>query len=546
MLNSWILIRNRQCHRDESRGATRTIGLLALVATLVLVALFAASQADADAAALRPEATQIGSGYADTYRVLPGEGRPGVVETSLNGGNAESAGLPLGEGFGSLEDMAICYAEEVWSAWLTIGSESDSNTTYWGYIPSLEPNVGELDDTEFDFDGVAYTVLNLFFQQTGSVQQLVLEADLPLPGGLVFAAGTDRFAISDSDALGSGGNIHVWRQDSSLGWAEGQTFEVALLLESSFQGFEPPPVVGPEPAALPEGTGIDGTLSPGQEITGEIEAEFQFKSYKLVVEPGEKYRVDMKGAATGDGTLSDPWISGIKGAFDTARGVELQPVWYDELGRIQTESSLPSGDTVQLDQYGRMYIEYTNDNGEIVLRPPMGANDDGGEGFNARLFLVNFPASEYLIAVSGAPNPTATGTFVISLTEVSEDDYSADASNAGTVSTDAPAPGNLEVPGDEEWFAVELQVGVRYVIEVQGRGGPEYLQTPGLVGIYDESGALVDGTQAADDGPQRSLLYFTPASDGIFYIAVAGPSPYMPNRSVIPVGPYEVWFAARS
>ncbi len=525
MLVSLISLRNGQYVPDKYRGASMAFFTLAGVALLVLVAVLAFNQPTVDAAPIRPQAA--GAGNPETGRLLTAE-------------------LPQGEGYGSLEDMAICYSEEVWSAWLTVGSESDSDTTYTGYISELEPQVGELDDTEFEFDGITYTVVNLFFQQTGSVQQLVLNMGQRLPDQLVFAAGTDRFAVSDSNALGLDRNIHAWRLNSSLGWAEGQTIEVGLLQPVELQTNEQVLLVGPDPVALPDGSATHGTVSPGETLTGEIESSSKFKSYKLVVEPGSKYRVDMKGAATGDGTLSDPWISGIKGAFFTDRGVELQPVWYDELGRTQTELRLPSGDTAQLDQYGRMYIQYTNDDGEIVLRPPMGANDDAGEGFNARLFLVNFPASEYLIVVSGSPNPTATGTFKITLTDVSEDDYSAGLSNAGSISAERPSPGMLEVPGDEDWFAVDLEGGVRYVIEVQGRGGAEYLREPLLAGVYDESGALVDGTQAAVDGQQRSLLNFTPASDGTFYVAVAGPSPYWPNRSVIPAGPYEVWFAARS
>ena len=59
-----------------------------------------------------------------------------------------------------------------------------------------------------------------------------------------------------------------------------------------------------------------------------------------------------------------------------------------------------------MDQYGRMYAVDVGEDGETVARAVMGVNDDGRKGFNARLFLVNFPGEEYRIAVSGSPNPS--------------------------------------------------------------------------------------------------------------------------------------------
>ena len=330
----------------------------------------------------------------------------------------------------------------------------------------------------------------------------------------------------------------------SLDWQEGETIRVALLTESELVAQDLEPFLGPEPTVLPEGVGYHGTLEAGDTLEGEIGRLWQFKQYRLVVEPGKRYRVDVKGAATGDGTLSDPWISGIKGAFVSEHRPEMQPVWYDVQGRTMTQITLPSGEEVQLDQYGRMFTVQTDSEGQTVLRPPMGANDDGGEGFNARLYLVNFPATEYLVAVSGAPNPSGTGTFTISLTGVPEDDYSADTSSAGALIVGDSASGGLETPGDADWFAVELTAGVTYVIEVRGEdSGNGALEQPRLAGIFDGGGqplhdASIVGQAVSND--RETSLEFTPGSDGTHYIGVAGPILYMPNRSSLPVGSYSV------
>ena len=212
--------------------------------------------------------------------------------------------------------------------------------------------------------------------------------------------------------------------------------------------------------------------------------------------------------------------------------------------------TLPSIGDVQLDQYGRMYTVHTSANGETVLPTPMGANDDGGEGFNARLFLVNFPAREYLIAVSGAPNPSPVGTFTISLTDVSEDDFSADATNAGALVVGGSVSGNLEAPGDVDWFAVSLTANAEYVVEVRGaltRDGT--LGQPRVAGIHDSAGTMIDGTSnnvGAHGSYRNTTREFTPSADGIHYIAAGSFTPYLPNKSDLPVGTYTISVSERS
>ena len=206
--------------------------------------------------------------------------------------------------------------------------------------------------------------------------------------------------------------------------------------------------------------------------------------------------------------------------------------------------TLSSIGDIALDQYGRMYTVHTLANGETVLRAPMGANDDGGEGFNARLFLVNFPAREYLIAVSGASNPSPIGTFTISLTDVSEDNYSANATNAGELAVNGSASGALEAPADVDWFAVELTAGTEYSIELKGAvTGDGTLGQPQLAGVYDGESSLIEGTShngPARSGNQNTSAEFTPQIDGIHYIAATSLSPCLPNRSRLPAGTYTI------
>ena len=84
--------------------------------------------------------------------------------------------------------------------------------------------------------------------------------------------------------------------------------------------------------------------------------------------------------------------------------------------------------------------------------------------------------------------------------------------------------GELEISGDVDWYAVELDAGVEYWIHIKG-AGREYVTgftvgNPALQGVYDSVGNMIPGT-AADNGTVHydSLLRFTPTETGTHYLA---------------------------
>ena len=186
-------------------------------------------------------------------------------------------------------------------------------------MPGQSSTPGALDSDWFQYEGQTFVIQNLVLQQMrGGITQLVLNTDRRLPDELVFQAGDEEFRVSDALALGANNNIPAWRLDSRLGWNEGETFQVGLWRVFEFGSQEGAPYEGPEPLnSLPADSHVDGTIAAGESLNGEITASGQFKFFKLLLEHGKRYRLDMQGAATGRGTLSDPWISGINGAFQT-------------------------------------------------------------------------------------------------------------------------------------------------------------------------------------------------------------------------------------
>ena len=103
------------------------------------------------------------------------------------------------------------------------------------------------------------------------------------------------------------------------------------------------------------------------------------------------------------------------------------------------------------------------------------------------------------------------------------DDYSADILTDGTVVVGGIATGEIERSGDRDWFAVELEAGRTYTIDLRGsRTNDGTLRDPYLRGIHDADGNLISGTTNDDGGESyNSRLTFTATESGTYYIAAS-------------------------
>ena len=86
---------------------------------------------------------------------------------------------------------------------------------------------------------------------------------------------------------------------------------------------------------------------------------------------------------------------------------------------------------------------------------------------------------------------------------------------------DPPATGNIDYPGDRDWFAVDLEAGKTYRFDLEGWStGGGTLDDPYLRGIYDANGDRIDGTTNDDGGSGRnSRVYFTPDESATYYVS---------------------------
>ena len=222
----------------------------------------------------------------------------------------------------------------------------------------------------------------------------------------------------------------------------------------------------------PAGTSTTGTVAMGGSATGELEFWRDRDWFSVTLEANKTYRIDLEGTPTNAGTLSDPYLYGI----------------YDAQGDL---------------------ISGTSD-------------DDGGAGWNSRLVFEPASAGTYYIA-AGAYN-NGTGTYRVSVTEVATDDHAAGITTTATVAVGGSATGEIERGGDRDWFAVTLEAGTFYRIDLEGAPtNAGTLGDPYLYGLYDASGNRIAGTSDGNGGSGRnSRLEFEPSSAGTYYIAAGG------------------------
>ena len=224
-------------------------------------------------------------------------------------------------------------------------------------------------------------------------------------------------------------------------------------------------------------TSTGGRVVVGESVTGNVEALDDRDWFAVDLMAGKSYRIDLEGSPTGAGTLQNPYIRGV----------------YSSSGDL---------------------LANTQDN-------------DSGVSRNSRAYITPAADTTYYIAAGsshgGAGVTSPAGTYKLSVTEIS-DDYQADSGTSGAVTVGGSASGEIEKPGDRDWFAITLEAGITYRIDLKHSGpNGEALQDPYLRGIYDSNGNLLANTQNNDGGPgDDSRVYFTAAADGTHYIAAGG------------------------
>lgn len=215
-----------------------------------------------------------------------------------------------------------------------------------------------------------------------------------------------------------------------------------------------------------------GTVALGSPATGEIELPGDIDGFQVTLEAGTTYQINLLGQDSGGGSLSDPYLRGVFGPGAT------EPF-------------------------------------------SLTADDDSGIGFDS---LANFTPSssgDYFIEVTGFDG--TTGSYTLTVDDLGlVDDFAADPTTTGTVAVNGDATGQINFPDDEDWFAVTLNAGQLYRIELVP-DDENALLDPVFNGVYDANGILIPNTGNDDGGDGTgSILEFSPDQSGLYYLSAGG------------------------
>ena len=204
---------------------------------------------------------------------------------------------------------------------------------------------------------------------------------------------------------------------------------------------------------------------------GNIQFDGDEDWFAIELEAGDIIRVDLRGGDTGNGTLPNPLLRGI----------------YDSDGN---------------------------------LMPGTTGRDHPWGWLDAQVDFVAPASGTYYIA---AASEGGLGTYWLSVTELN-DDYTADTDTGASVAVDGSATGDIDYRNDRDWFAVELEAGETYRIEIRGESTDDgTLHDPEINGIYDSDGDLIAGTSDDDGGAGfNSRLMFQATASGTHYIEAGG------------------------
>ncbi|HYC05968.1 MAG TPA: PPC domain-containing protein [Azospirillaceae bacterium] len=219
------------------------------------------------------------------------------------------------------------------------------------------------------------------------------------------------------------------------------------------------------PAAdLPGSALTTASLTSGAAtVIGTIENAYDEDWYAIDLVAGQAYRFDLEGDDTRGGTLNDPVLT------------------------------------------------LRNSSGAV-----MGQDDNSGTGSNSRLGFVATVGGRYFVS---AESPFGTGTY--RLTAAGFDDVLGNASTAAVLVVGGSVGGAVDIPGDQDWYAIDLVAGRTYTFELKGADSRSGTLADPDLRLRNASGATIvvdnDGGTGLD-----SLVTFAATTSGRYYLSAAG------------------------
>lgn len=399
---------------------------------------------------------------------------------------------------------------------------------------------------------------------------LVGAGENPLQDPLVRLRGGNGEELAMDDDGGEGLNSYL----EFTAPQTGSYYVEAAAFGGSMGGYTLSALEGDVPASA----ATDVTLSAdGDFRQGELSPAGDRDWYRLDLAEGQGVRIGLT-SAEGANALSDPYLSvraadgseiatdddggdGLnswlefqapsagayfieaRGFTEDAQGQYLLSVNPGEIGASANDAEMllagPEGRTAQIgapgdaDWFaielieGRPYRFTLEGAGPDALADPIltlydsngvqvASDDDGGPGLNSYLPYVSVSGGIYFAAVS-AYGEGAIGRYNLRVSDTdvpgnpNTDEY---LDNAGD-----DRISRIDMAGDLDYYRVDLEAGVTYVIDVRGTGDAP-LADPFLT-VLNESNERVTSDDDSGDGLDARLR-FTPSTAGTYYIQASG------------------------
>lgn len=322
-------------------------------------------------------------------------------------------------------------------------------------------------------------------------------------------ASTDMSLSADGDyrdgVLSPAGDRDWYR----LTLSEGQTVRISLL--STDMMLDPLLVVyGPDGAAAASDDDGGEGLNSWLEFTAAASGDHYVEARGFSDEATGRYAISLSPGDIPDSAETDE-ILGFDGQGRvSAIGAPGDVDWFAvdlveaRTYRFSVEST---GETPLADPILTIY----NVNGEAIA-----SDDDGGAGLNSYLSFSSVSGGPHFVAVSGYGDSTGHYFVRASDTDIPGHIYSDESLDAANGDERVS---RIDIPGDLDVFRVDLESGVRYVMEITGYGDHP---------LADPMLTLLNGNDeviASDDNSgagRNARLRFTARETGAFFIRASG------------------------
>ena len=277
---------------------------------------------------------------------------------------------------------------------------------------------------------------------------------------------TDDLALTDADSTEDGFQVALSVGSTQLGvlvMAEDGTTTKFYTVTVTRDDF-------------PNDNTTTGEVEVGGTVTGNIGTVGDYDRFKVELEAGTRYQLDLEGADTGRGTLADPHLG-----------------LYDNIG-----SNLQG------------------DNGQQ-------GDDNSGVGVNARMIYTPAASGDFYPVVTEIDD-ALTGTYTLSVillgangASEADTDFHNTIATTGRVDVGASATGNIENSNDDDWFRVDLEAGKTYQFDLEGVDTSRGMLDDPYLGLFDGSGTYLFDDDDGGTG-SNSRITRTPATGGTYYL----------------------------